>query len=300
MEYQISPVPPFNFDLTADIFKEGNPHIRKYQDNTFWQVIKPNGRPVLVSMHGTGTVDDPKIIVRFNFGEALIDRDLNESMELIRSLFSMDLNLQPFYDVLKGDHVMLRIANLLKGLRNPTSPTVFEALIDSIIEQQISLNAAWSLQTRLIESFGEEIFLGDKNFFAFPEPDILAAASIEELRKCGLSTRKAEYIRDLSQLIKSGLDVEKLKDIPDSDLIIDELRRIRGVGIWTAELTMVRGMHMIDTIPADDLGLRRCVSHYYFGDKKISGDMVRKVAESWKGWRGIACFYLLMAEKLVL
>jgi DNA-3-methyladenine glycosylase II len=167
-----------------------------------------------------------------------------------------------------------------------------------MVEQQISLMVAWSLQRRLIETFGDILTLGDKTYYAFPEPEKLARATIEELRGCGLSTRKAEYIRDLSQLIQKGLDLEKFKDYHDPDRIIEELRRIRGVGIWTAELVMVRGMRMLDAMPADDLGLHRCISHYYCSDRKITGNQARKVAEAWKGWRGLASFYLIMAEQI--
>ena len=61
---------------------------------------------------------------------------------------------------------------------------------------------------------------------------------------------------------------------------------------------MVRGMARLDAIPADDLGIRRCISHYYCGDKEITGAEARRIAEGWRGWRGLASFYLLTAERL--
>lgn len=80
--------------------------------------------------------------------------------------------------------------------------------------------------------------------------------------------------------------------------MIEELKQIRGVGVWTAELAMVRGMQKLDAIPADDLGLRRCISHYYCDNRKTTGDQARKIAEAWKGWRGLASFYLITAERI--
>lgn len=298
MEFDINPVPPFSFDLSAGIFTEGDEHIHKYENGSFWRVIRPNGKPVLVSLRSTGTVDEPELSVNLTPDEALSDDDIRMAGVIVRDLFNMNLDLLPFYEAVNGDRVMTKIAQQLRGLRNPSTATVFEALVDSIVEQQISLKVAWSLEQRLIETFGDKLSLGDKIYYAFPESEKLARATIEELRSCGLSTRKSEYIRDLAKLIQKGLDLEKFKDYQDPDMIIEELRRIRGVGVWTAELAMVRGMSKLDAMPADDLGLRRCISHYYCGDRKITGDQARKVAEAWKGWRGLASFYLIMAERI--
>lgn len=298
MEFDINPVPPFSFDLSAGIFTEGDEHIHKYENGSFWQVIRPNGKPVLVSLRSTGTVDEPELSVNLTPDEALSDDDIRMAGVIVRDLFNMNLDLLPFYEAVNGDRVMTKIAQQLRGLRNPSTATVFEALVDSIVEQQISLKVAWSLEQRLIETFGDKLSLGDKIYYAFPESEKLARATIEELRSCGLSTRKSEYIRDLAKLIQKGLDLEKFKDYQNPDMIIEELRRIRGVGVWTAELAMVRGMSKLDAMPADDLGLRRCISHYYCGDRKITGDQARKVAEAWKGWRGLASFYLIMAERI--
>ena len=100
-------------------------------------------------------------------------------------------------------------------------------------------------------------------------------------------------------MITNGkLDLEKLKDYENIREIIDELCEIRGIGVWTAELTMVRGMQKLEAIPADDLGVRRWISHYYCDDRKISGEEARRIAEKWGKWKGLASFYLLMAGSL--
>lgn len=300
MEFDIKPVPPFSFDLSAGIFGEGHESIQRYENGSFWQVIRPNRKLVLVSMRSIGTVDEPELSVNLTPDEDLSGDDVRKAEEIVSYLFNMNLDLLPFYKAVKDDRVMTKITQQLRGLRNPSTATVFEALVDSIVEQQISLKVAWTLERRLIETFGDVLPLGEKTYFAFPLPEKLAGATIEELRGCGLSTRKSEYIRDLAQKIQKGLDLDKLKEHQDPDRIIEELRRIRGVGVWTAELAMIRGMSKLDAMPADDLGLRRCISHYYCADRKITGEQARRVAEAWKGWRGLASFYLIMAERIGL
>ncbi len=95
----------------------------------------------------------------------------------------------------------------------------------------------------------------------------------------------------------NGLDLEALPAYNEEE-IIDAPGKIRGVGAWTAEMTMIRGMQKFDAIPADDLGLRRVIAHYYYHDEKITGDDARRTAQSWAGWRGLASFYLIIAEQL--
>ncbi|MDI6708498.1 MAG: DNA-3-methyladenine glycosylase 2 family protein, partial [Candidatus Thermoplasmatota archaeon] len=111
--------------------------------------------------------------------------------------------------------------------------------------------------------------------------------------------KKAEYVKDISKsVIKKNLDLEKFKKYREKSKIIEELCKIRGIGVWTAELTMVRGMHKLDAIPADDLGLRRYISHYYCRGRRISGEEAREIAKKWGDWQGLASFYLIMAGKL--
>jgi len=63
-------------------------------------------------------------------------------------------------------------------------------------------------------------------------------------------------------------------------------------------LTMLRGMQRLEALPADDLGLRRTISHYYCGEKPITSTEARKIAESWGEWKGLAAYYLIVAEML--
>ena len=69
-----------------------------------------------------------------------------------------------------------------------------------------------------------------------------------------------------------------------------------GVGIWTAELTVLQGLNKVEAIPADDVGLKRVISHYYNDGNKISSEEVREISENWRKWKGLASFYLIIAE----
>jgi DNA-3-methyladenine glycosylase II len=82
--------------------------------------------------------------------------------------------------------------------------------------------------------------------------------------------------------------------------MMEELTKIRGIGVWTAELALLRGLGRLDAIPADDIGLQRVISQYYRDNEKISAEEVRKIASSWGKWKGLAGYYLVVAELMNL
>ena len=254
---------------------------------------------MLVILASSGTVDAPVLKVELKSQARILNVDEKTAEKMIHSLFNLDLNLDQFYADVKRDKIMRAIVQKLRGLRSPTTASAFEALVSSIVEQQISLDVAHVLERKLIKTFGDVLRVNNEVYYAFPTPQELAAATIEQLRSCGLSQRRAEYIKDASRLIAKGkLNLESLKNREDSQEIIEELCKIRGIGAWTAELTMIRGMQKLNVIPADDLGLRRTISHYYYNDRKISCEEARKRAKNWGKWAGLAGFYLIVAKMI--
>jgi DNA-3-methyladenine glycosylase II len=299
MYLTITPEQPFDFDLSANIFSEGDMQIRKYNNGKFWQVIRVNNKLVLITITSSGNVDKPKLSIELKSSQEITDKERINAEELIISIFNLKFDLERFYDSLKDDKIMSALTKKLKGLKSPTTPTVFESLIDSIIEQQISLKAAHSMQVNIIKTCGSILKLDNKAYYAFPAPHELASAPPGQLRGCGLSAKKADYIKNISKLIVDDkLDLEKFKNYEDINEIIEELDKIKGIGVWTAELTMIRGMHKLEAIPADDMGIRRCISHYYCSDRKITGEEARLIAEKWGKWKGLAAYYLIVGERL--
>lgn len=292
----IGAVPPYDFDLSATIFSRGDPQFRTYANGVFKQAVRLDGVPAIASITSKGTVDEPGLEVRLAANRRLTRAELERARKLVTRMFNLDMDLKPFYKAVSGDPVMSRMVKSLYGLKSPTTPTVFEALVDAITEQQISLIAARTMQTRLIGKYGEKLEVGRETFYLFPTPERLAAATVKGLMSCGLSTRKAEYIRDSAVLVASGeLDLDSFER-RDVDSIREELTKYRGIGAWTAEMTMIRGLHKMDSIPADDIGLQAKIAHYYGKEGRATSDDLRKVAENWGRYRGLGGYYLIMAH----
>ena len=159
------------------------------------------------------------------------------------------------------------------------------------------MKASHSIEQRMIKKFGSALNTDGDVYYTYPTPKQLNDATKDQLRECGLSFRKAEYIKDISKpTVEGKLNLERFKTYDDVNQIIDELCEIRGIGTWTAELTVLRGLNRVEAIPADDIGLQRVISHYHNNGEKISSQDVREIAEKWGKWKGLAAFYLIMAE----
>jgi DNA-3-methyladenine glycosylase II len=288
---------PFNFDLTSQIFSSGDPDIRSFSNGMFHQVLKINDNLVLIEVSSVGTVENPELLVVLKSNIAITSLEKKAARKIVEFVFNLDFDLNSFYQDVRKDHVMHNISQQLYGLKSPTTPTVFESLVDSIVEQQISIKVAHTIEQRLTKKFGETLTIEGNTYFAYPTPQRISDASISEVQQVGLSVRKAEYIHGVSKLIADGkLDLEKMKNQKNPDKTIAELDEIKGIGVWTAELTMLRGMQRLDALPADDFGIRRVISRYYCTGKPIKADEARGIAEVWGRWKGLAAFYLIIAE----
>jgi DNA-3-methyladenine glycosylase II len=296
---KIEPLPPFDLALSSLVFSDGSQKVRCFQEGCFSQVVDAKESFVWIKLISEGSVDKPRLILELH----TVDNKISEEtvyrvQEVVSQIFSLNMPLKPFYDHVRGDRVMSQITQRLRGFKFPMTPTVFEALVDAIVEQQISIKVARSIEERLAIMFGDVVTVDGEVFSVFPTAATLAAAGVEKIRQTGLSMRKAEYIHGAAQLVTKGdLELEKLQTQPLEE-VVSVLDEIRGVGVWTAELTMLRGMGRFDVLPADDFGLRRVISHYCCGGRSISALEARQIAEEWGDWKGLAAFYLIIAEAL--
>ena len=156
----------------------------------------------------------------------------------------------------------------------------FVTLARSIVGQQISVKAAQSVWNRLA--------------CAVPvvAPGEIARLRLQRLRRCGLSARKSEYLRDLARRFADGeIRAERWPEM-DDEAVIAELVAVRGIGRWTAEMALMFSLLRPDVLPVGDLGLRRAASLAYFDGEEVVADELRAFGARWAPWRSVATWYL--------
>ncbi len=228
------PIIPYDFHLSAMIFSEGDPQIRTCEKGIFRQVLDIGGTLVLVEVFSKGTVDAPELCFTIRPDDALSEHMRTVVSGIISSMFNINEDIGPFCHEMQKDPVMASLIRQLPGVKIPTTPTIFEALVDSVIEQQISLKAAHSIEKRLIRATGRTLPIQDLVYFSYPTPDALADTADMTFRACGLTRRKGEYIRGISQDILSGaLDLEILRIYTDTEAVIS--RAHEGSRCWEVD-----------------------------------------------------------------
>jgi DNA-3-methyladenine glycosylase II len=132
MQTTIKAQKPYNFDLSCRTFSDGDPQIRKYEKMKFWQVLRVNNKLIYISVKSSGNVDEPELVFELKSNGNISDEDKELTSKIVSNIFNMDFDLSFFYKSVKNDEIMFKLTKRLFGLKNPTTPTVFEALVDSI------------------------------------------------------------------------------------------------------------------------------------------------------------------------
>lgn len=229
--------------------------------------------------------------------EIQTDLDNNESeiKRIAGWITFAELDLAPFYRLASSHPVLGPVTQALHGLKPMRPASLFEMLVIAITEQQISLAAAHHIRMRIIEKFGDQV----DGLWVFPTPKRLSNSSIEELMACGLSQRKAEYVKGLAHKIDDGiLDLEQLITMPDKE-VRDLLLKERGLGPWSVEYFLVRGLSRPDCVPESDLGIRSVVGRYLGAGPRLSPQGVLRKLSPFKPYRGLAAFYLLAYDRFI-
>jgi 3-methyladenine DNA glycosylase/8-oxoguanine DNA glycosylase len=164
----------------------------------------------------------------------------------------------------------------------PQAP--FVALVDAIVSQQLSPKASATILRRVLALFPPD---------GGATPAGVAAAPDPLLRGAGLSPQKLGYVRDLCDKILSGAlpPLDALDDL-DDEQIVETLTRVKGIGRWSAEMFLIFRMRRPDVLPVGDLGIVKAIQRAYRLRTPPSPNRMRRIAEPWRPYRSIACWYL--------
>ena len=190
--------------------------------------------------------------------------------------------------VLKRDPGMRRIINTLGEITiKPHGASMFEALVHSVISQQISTGAATTIRGRFIEMYPRK---------GFPTTLDVMNSSTQELRKSGLSNAKATYIQELAKSDING-SVPTLEDcaLLDDSQIIERLTQLKGIGLWSAQMVLIFNLNRPDVFPATDGGIVKALGLIYFDGVVPTTNEALDCSIRWQPYRSLASHYLWRA-----
>ena len=293
---QLHPTPPFDFELTAGYhtYFQARSGADTMADGVYRRLLDLDGRLALASVSSTGSMDSPQLLVELH-GDGLSDSDEEQAATQLHWMLGTQQDLVPFYRLASGDPPMAALVEEFRGLHLPRTATLFEGLTLAILGQQISASVARVMRLLLIERFGTSVEFDGVNYHAFPKPEAIVASSPAELRTLKLTQRKSEYVHGIAAAAMQP-EWSELPQLPDNEFV-SRLVRMRGVGAWTAQWALVRGLARPDALPLGDLALRRGVSRLLREGEPVTDAEVEQVAERWRPWRSYATAYLFAAMR---
>ncbi len=186
----------------------------------------------------------------------------------------------------RADPVLQRLIQRFPDIHLQRRSDPFTTLARAIVGQQISVKAAQTIWDRFA------LAVGGKGDPVRIESARVSRTRLPTLRRCGLSERKAHYLRDLARHFTSGaLDPSEWPQLSDQALI-ERLTDVKGIGRWTAEMFLIFHELRPDVFPVADIGVQKAIALHYRDGERVAVAEMHAVAAPWEPFRSVATWYL--------
>jgi DNA-3-methyladenine glycosylase II len=261
-------------------------------DGQTYRRLLPAGRSgVLVEVRQDAGPGRP-LRVRLRGGPAQAAAVLRPASRVVEIGLGAGLDARPFYRAFRGDALLSGALRHSRGLRIAGTASLWEAAVTAVLSQQVNLAFAYDVRRELALAFGRRARFGGDTYVAFPSPSRVARESERALRGFRLSRAKAGAIARLARAFSEGeISEEEIAALPDQ-AAIERLTAIKGVGRWTAEIALLRGLGRADVFPGGDLGVVKYLAMELLGHRaRVTEARMRRFAERWRPYRGLALVY---------
>ena len=179
------------------------------------------------------------------------------ALETVRRMLGLDSNLAEFNRAAAQIPWLRALAMRMRGIRPPRYPTLWEAFVNAIAFQQLSLQAASAIVSRIVIDLQPPIFYDGMTLYPFPRVEQFLGASDAGLRAAGLSAIKIATLRRAGDAIATGALTEEMLNERSTPDCMAALGKIKGVGPWTATVVLLRGLGRLDLFPQNDTSVVR-------------------------------------------
>jgi AraC family transcriptional regulator of adaptative response / DNA-3-methyladenine glycosylase II len=277
LSLRLSYRPPLDWPRLLAFFSDrAIPHVESVGDTGYRRTVRIGGQTGRIAV--SPAAEGHALVLQAQLPDV---RHLAELVTRVRRMFDLDADLMAVGSVLGRDPLLGPVLKKSPGLRVPGAWDPFEIAVRAILGQQISVAAARTLASRIVQEFGEPLADAPEEGpdRLFPGPQHLAVAAMEKL---GVVGARAEAIRQLAHRVADGeVDFEA----PD---LVERLMALPGIGDWTAQYISMRSGHDPDAFPAADLGLLRGAEE----GETMTPTRLRRRAEDWRPWRAYAAICL--------
>ena len=294
LSFDIYPNPPFRLDLTSWCLRRREENrIDLWDGRVHRRVFLLDDAPSLVSVTDLGRVEAPHLRIDA-VATALSDTAASTLRDALVRTFGIGEDLAPLYRFARHEPVLGPLVARYRGMRPPRFPTLFETLLNGFACQQVSLAACLHLLDRLAEAWGRDTSTLHPGIRILPLPEDLSNLDAEALRGIGFSRQKSRYIVGLArQLEGNPLALSHLSSMTD-EAARTFLQQLPGIGRWTADYVLLRGLGRWHVFPAGDAGARGKLGNWLATGVSLDDAAVQRLIDSWQPFGGLVYFHLLL------
>lgn len=287
--------PPFRLDLTAWVLRRRHKNtIDRWDGRMYSRTFALGDVPVEVAVTQNGAPEAPQLVVELKSPARLSPRQQAGVQGILEKMLGLSVNIRPFYELVAMRPELLPLAEQFEGMRPTRFPTVFEALVNAIACQQVSLDVGILLLNRLSDAYGLGFSNDGQVQHAFPRPEDLLDVPEGDIKQLGFSYQKARTIKGVAYAITNG-DLEQANlETASSAEVLTALTSLRGIGRWSAEYVLLRGLGRLDVFPGDDVGGQNNLQKLLGLTARPGYEQLRDLSASWQPYGGLVYFHLLL------
>ena len=295
---ELQPKAPFRLDLTVwAMRRRAHNAVDRFDGTWYRRVLDVRDGAVEVAVRQIGNIDAPTLAVELQSGAtALSDPVLAACRQILELTLGLNTDLAGFYRMAELDVQLRELALRFRGMRPPRFASVFEAIVNAIVCQQLSLMVGVHLLNRLSKRYGSTVW-EDPGGAAYGAPTAaqVATAEVSELREFGLSQAKAgALIAAARAIVENRFDLAALAQAGDDDAR-GQLTALPGIGRWSAEYVLLRGLGRHHVLPGDDVGASNSLQRRFGLTTRPNYDRIQQLSQSWRPYGGLVYFHLLLA-----
>jgi DNA-3-methyladenine glycosylase II len=289
--FWVEPSGPYSLRRTGERYARFPDPVDRFDGRTYRRLLPVGRGTVLVTVEQTGGRDAAKLRVTTE-GTAPSKAAEAAARHLVAGALGAAADLRPFYRAARLDPLLAPLVRRFRGLHIAGYPSLWEALVTAVLAQQVNLAFAFAIRAHLATAFGRRARFHGETFTAFPAPARVARAGEAGLEGFRMSRNKIGTIARLAAAFASGeLSEDEIAVLPDEDAI-ERLTSLKGIGRWTAETALMRGLGRPDAYPAGDLSVVKYLAETLFEQGRRGTEVeMRSYAERWRPWRGLALVY---------
>jgi DNA-3-methyladenine glycosylase II len=290
--FQLPAIAPFSLQYTVWALRRSpNNLLDRWQDGIYQRRLTIEGLNVDLA------ISQPPVSATIIINTSPITHHIQQQLAAtLKLMLGLEHDLTNFYSCVAENTQLQTLVQPFIGFKPPRFSHIFEAMVNAVACQQVSLTVAIQLLNNLIRYCTAADLPAENLDYSFPSASVIANCQVAELQKLGFSRQRASALIGLAQYYcNEPQSFASLVELPDQE-IMEFLTSLRGIGPWSAGYICLRGLGRISVFPKLDTGARQSLALQLGIAKDLSFTKIEELTQAWYPYAGLVYFHLLLGK----